>query len=123
VGVKRPGREADHSPPSSVEVKNAWSYTSTPQYIFMAWCLVKHRDNFTFLCFTSLCLTCDLFPEWFVTKFYTHLMFVLSELHVRLALITHEQYAVPVLLNEHDTMKTYWRSEGIIAPFILRPRH
>jgi hypothetical protein len=35
-GVKRPGREADHSPPSSAEVKNAWSYTSTPQYVFMA---------------------------------------------------------------------------------------
>jgi hypothetical protein len=46
--VKRPGREADHSLPSSAEVKNAWSYTSTPQYFFMAWCLVKHRDNFTF---------------------------------------------------------------------------
>jgi hypothetical protein len=29
-GVKRPGREADHSPPSSAEVKNEWSYTSTP---------------------------------------------------------------------------------------------
>jgi hypothetical protein len=29
-GVKQPEREADHSPPSSVEVKNAWSYTSTP---------------------------------------------------------------------------------------------
>jgi len=26
---------------------NAWSYTSTPQYAFMAWCLVKRRDNFT----------------------------------------------------------------------------
>jgi hypothetical protein len=26
----------------------AWSYTSTPQYVFMAWCLVKHRDNFIF---------------------------------------------------------------------------
>jgi len=26
----QPGREADHSPPSSAEVKNAWSYTSTP---------------------------------------------------------------------------------------------
>jgi hypothetical protein len=25
VGVKRPGREADHSPPSSSEFKNAWS--------------------------------------------------------------------------------------------------
>jgi hypothetical protein len=46
LGVKRPGREADHSPPSSAEVKNAWSYTSTPQYVFMAWCLVKHRDAF-----------------------------------------------------------------------------
>jgi hypothetical protein len=30
LGVKRPGREADHSPPSSAEVKNAWSYTSAP---------------------------------------------------------------------------------------------
>jgi hypothetical protein len=30
LGVKRPGREADHSPSSSAEVKNAWSYTSTP---------------------------------------------------------------------------------------------
>jgi hypothetical protein len=26
--VKPPGHEVDHSPPSSVEVKNAWSYTS-----------------------------------------------------------------------------------------------
>jgi hypothetical protein len=33
--VKRPGREADHSPPSSAEVKNAWSYTSTSPYVFM----------------------------------------------------------------------------------------
>jgi hypothetical protein len=28
--VKRPGREADHSTPSSVEVKNVCSYTSIP---------------------------------------------------------------------------------------------
>jgi hypothetical protein len=28
--VKRPWREADHSPPSSAKVKNAWRYTSTP---------------------------------------------------------------------------------------------
>jgi hypothetical protein len=48
LGVKRPGREADHSPPSSFEVNDAWSYTSTPQYVFMALCLVKHKDNFTF---------------------------------------------------------------------------
>jgi hypothetical protein len=29
LGVKRPGRESDHLPPSSAEV-NEWSYTSTP---------------------------------------------------------------------------------------------
>jgi hypothetical protein len=47
-GGKAAGCEGDHSPPSSAEVKNAWSYTSTSPYVFIAWCLVKHRD-FTFL--------------------------------------------------------------------------
>jgi len=27
--VKRPGRAADHTPPSSVEIKKAWSHIST----------------------------------------------------------------------------------------------
>jgi hypothetical protein len=35
-GVKRHGREADHSPPASAEVKKMWIYTSTPTYAFMA---------------------------------------------------------------------------------------
>jgi hypothetical protein len=35
-GVMRPGREADHSPPTSAEVKKMWIYTSTPSYAFMA---------------------------------------------------------------------------------------
>jgi hypothetical protein len=38
-GVKWPGHEADHSPLSSAEVKNAWSYTSLP-YDFMMRCLI-----------------------------------------------------------------------------------
>jgi hypothetical protein len=29
-GLKRPGREDDHSPPQSAEVKNAWNYTFIP---------------------------------------------------------------------------------------------
>jgi hypothetical protein len=41
--VKRPEREADHSPPSSAEVNNAWSYTSTPQYASVAWCSVTDK--------------------------------------------------------------------------------
>jgi hypothetical protein len=35
-GVKRQGREADHSPPTSAEMKKMWIYTSTPTYVFMA---------------------------------------------------------------------------------------
>jgi hypothetical protein len=35
-GVKRPGREADHSPPTSAEVKKTLIYTFTPPYVFMA---------------------------------------------------------------------------------------
>jgi hypothetical protein len=38
--VVRLVREADQSPLSSAEVKNAWGYTSTPPYIF------KQRDKF-----------------------------------------------------------------------------
>jgi len=56
LGVRRPGHEAYHSFPSSAEVKNACSYTSTPQYVFVmwhfikqecvvVWCFVKHRDD------------------------------------------------------------------------------
>jgi hypothetical protein len=33
-GVKRPVREADHSPPTSADVKKIWVYTSTPPYAF-----------------------------------------------------------------------------------------
>jgi hypothetical protein len=40
-GLKRPGREADHSPPTSAEVKKTWIYTLTSPYVFMAWCLVS----------------------------------------------------------------------------------
>ncbi|PNF14032.1 hypothetical protein B7P43_G03593, partial [Cryptotermes secundus] len=35
-GIKRQGREADHSPSSSAEVKKMWIYTSAPTYVFMA---------------------------------------------------------------------------------------
>jgi hypothetical protein len=54
---KAPGAWTDQSPPSSAEVKNARSYTSTPpwrgawltnEYVFMAWYLVKLWDSFTF---------------------------------------------------------------------------
>jgi hypothetical protein len=48
LAVKQLVCEGDHSPPSGAEVKNVWSYNSTPPYIFKAWCLIKHQD-FTYL--------------------------------------------------------------------------
>jgi hypothetical protein len=33
-GVKRQGREADHSPPTSAKVMKIWIYTSAPPYAF-----------------------------------------------------------------------------------------
>jgi hypothetical protein len=41
-------RDKTASPSSGAEVKNALSYTSNFAYAFMAWCLTKHRDNFTY---------------------------------------------------------------------------
>jgi hypothetical protein len=41
-GALAPGGKADHSSPSSADV-NAWSYTSIPPYVFMAWYLIKQE--------------------------------------------------------------------------------
>jgi hypothetical protein len=43
-GTKRLGREADHSPTPTAEVRNAWSCTFTPQYVFITCYLVTYRD-------------------------------------------------------------------------------
>jgi hypothetical protein len=48
LGVKRPERETDHSPPSSTEVRNALSVTSTPPigpHIMVLGLKKKHRGN------------------------------------------------------------------------------
>jgi hypothetical protein len=47
-GVKRLGREANHSAPSSAELKDAWSYASAFQYNYVEQYLVKHTDNCNF---------------------------------------------------------------------------
>jgi hypothetical protein len=46
--VQRPGLKADHSSAFSAELKNAWSYPSTPSILLVGWFLIGHRDNFTF---------------------------------------------------------------------------
>jgi hypothetical protein len=70
--IKRPAREADHSPPSRAEVKKVWSHTSTPP-TFIAWCFVEHRDKsnmFPFFTTFWKCLkfiACGTFPHAFTS--------------------------------------------------------
>jgi hypothetical protein len=66
VGVKRPAHEADHSPPSSAEIEECVELYLHSQYAFMAWCLVKHRDNFTFYLYHDVCSMVYLFGLLFL---------------------------------------------------------
>ena len=52
-GVKRLGRDVDHSPPSSNGAMNEWSYTSAPHTCLRG----MYRDKFTFF---YLSLSCNL---------------------------------------------------------------
>jgi hypothetical protein len=53
--VKLPEREIFHSPPYGAEVKNTWIYTSTLPQVFMALCLVKHKESLTSMLKTVFC--------------------------------------------------------------------
>jgi hypothetical protein len=65
LGMKKPAREADHSHlvPTS---KNEWSYTSTPQYAFMAWCSVKAQGQLYFYHSNIILPSTPRSSEWFL---------------------------------------------------------
>ena len=42
---QRSGRASEHSTPTGTEVKNAWTYTSTLLFIFIACCLIRDRNR------------------------------------------------------------------------------
>jgi hypothetical protein len=47
--IKRQGREADRSPHAVPRLRMRVAISSTPSYVFTAWRLIKHNDNFNFL--------------------------------------------------------------------------
>jgi hypothetical protein len=66
-GVKRPGREAHlHLVPRS---RMRGAIPPLPQYVFTAWCLVKHRDNFTSYLYYGLLIASVLQRRTRVTLF------------------------------------------------------
>jgi hypothetical protein len=46
--IKWTGREGNNSSPTSAEVKNNWSYISTPSYVFVELCIICTSDSLTF---------------------------------------------------------------------------
>jgi hypothetical protein len=77
-GVKRQGLEADHSPPTSAEVKKMWAYTSTPRTpSWRSAYLVNHRDSFTY----STLLSSRMFPvsllSVYIYLYFLSLLFLL----------------------------------------------
>jgi hypothetical protein len=57
-----------------VEVKNMWSYTSTPEYVFMVWWLIKQ-----WLC---------VFVAWYLVKNTLHFYLLLSRIGLILGLFS-----------------------------------
>jgi hypothetical protein len=48
-GLKRLGGETNPSHRCSARLKNAWSYIFSPPYGSILWCLITHRNIFTFI--------------------------------------------------------------------------
>jgi len=47
-GVKHLKHGGDQSPIPTGKVKNVWSLTSCPAYVYMAWWFIEHGDRYTF---------------------------------------------------------------------------
>ena len=63
--VKRPGREAEHSTPSStITVKIDGTYTSTPTYVYMALLYRTPRTKTKYVCFPYQDKVSDCQTDW-----------------------------------------------------------
>jgi hypothetical protein len=68
LGLKRPGREADYSHPSSAEVRECVTlYLHSPNTPSWRGAQLKHRDNFTFTSYLYIILTARV-------RFFIHLI-------------------------------------------------
>jgi hypothetical protein len=67
-GIKRPGSEGDHSPPSMAEVKNGGGFHSA--YVFMALCLINEAaGQFYILIGLNSCIIQN-YERWKYSDFF-----------------------------------------------------
>jgi hypothetical protein len=100
--------------------KNAWIYTSTPQYVFMACCLVKHRDNFTLPLYVKTQVrTLDL-PNAHALQqcSYNQCLRPTNSVAAPVKRKDKGKGKVALCLTKHHAITTYWGS-GDIAPHTL----
>jgi hypothetical protein len=99
----------EYLPPSSAEVKNAWSYTSTPKYVFMAWCFVDLRDNFTFYLYFALVELLAVLPC--ILKVLTSILD---------PVLHHSEWVFYAFLS---SWKHCWKNKFIFRPFVTTLFH
>jgi hypothetical protein len=109
--IKRPGREADHSPPSSAEVKCGGTVPPLPHTASFrsAW-LIKHRDNFTFMVLQP----CRRFCSSVVIHSTDECKRVLepsSRIKTSLQQMFHNNFALNFLCITQDILKLYRQQE------------
>jgi hypothetical protein len=105
-----------------VEVTNVWSYASTPQYIYIAWCLIKYRDNFSFLlliCFLEYCLFPALF---FFFQFFSEDGAVASLLNL-LVIYLDKDLQMLGSAETHNELNSDAGSSGSVEDVIIKVLH
>jgi hypothetical protein len=147
LGIKRTGREADHSPPSIAEVKEWVELYLHPQYAFTAWCSVKAQGElylylvyfyyrhctYTFKLFVTSCVY-----KWVHRRHNRHIHFPNIDVfqqkknwyyfHITLLFQNPNNCSwivkvkLSLCLPKHHAMKTYWGRGGIAPRINLETR-
>jgi hypothetical protein len=109
LGVERPGRESDYSPPSSAEVKE-WVelYIHSPNTPSWIGAQLKHRDNFTFI-FYLYTITLINSGTALVSKHYSMLSQLCHFFHVLHDIISPFQHALCCLVRSSSEASVLYK--------------
>jgi len=83
-GLKRSGREADHSPHLVPRLRMRGVVPQLAQYVFLEWYLVKHRENFMFYVVPGIKINKSSSPilNFHIQKFCTRVIKQFKSSHV-----------------------------------------